>query len=839
MSSASPLDIIIVDWEGFLPKIREQLNEQGVIQVGKSIKVPYFKLRGRKSSFRLIEEDLQYSACHVVFISYNSSFDNESLDKLEKWIAEHPRESFMVVAFNIPPKSWKVLTATKWKVEEDFAKRFPDTPLCVVKFVPEDRKQVTETDINAIRTAIGDRATANLKARIIELVEGETAKTNSMEMTCRLSLILVALGNCRQAIQYHSSLKFAESSTFWPESPVFYDLMTGAVGDSACGYSLIVTSIAGLLRYGVNRDGMDPVFEYVTRCFAIMIDNCVTDEHKIFASHMIHYIAATLADAVEKKNRDTCAIFSRIALVRAMRLCRVKPDWDNKFLANIPENRRDPQAIEEMFLGEWGRLKALMNGRKRYTTFISAVLFDHLQWKDDRQYAVRVANDYQGSSGADLFVMRTAESLYRWAPDKRLASILVSSYAQKGIKMEALTLLKKAYPSTAIRAVVRAPKMFGEIPLFSSVHFDVEFSPPSFIVGEKVTVHVKCIGEREQLLAEPQELVLDHRTLYQSTINCRRHDVYSRFVLCIAIGELKLRWDLHVSNVMIVESYHNTLTVDLTVPRLIARNPEGQSAILMIDNIDTECKELGILLQSPAIDKIVFNGQEYKENQEIVCTDVSSPRMQIRLFVQYHKSKSIACTCRLVLQDGQEIDWWNSFEVKNDAMNLEVALFDQNAYYQQFQITNRFRASFSVNFDGREHHIRERSTYCIMRKTSEEPLRLLFREDQWEDFPVSLTTAEVQKDVIQLDIELDTSGWVVGEGRTATLQSSASVMNDDVMSNNWIMTNTAADNKKYLMIPRRPGRLEIPMFVVDDQVVDCNITFVDVINDTSPPFVPL
>jgi hypothetical protein len=57
-----------------------------------------------------------------------------------------------------------------------------------------------------------------------------------------------------------------------------------------------------------------------------------------------------------------------------------------------------------------------------------------------------------------------------------------------------------------------------------------------------------------------------------------------------------------------------------------------------------------------------------------------------------------------------------------------------------------------------------------------------------------------------------------------------------VENSDWVIAPVGLAQTEYLLIPRRPGRLKIPIFVVRQHVVECSIRSVQVYPVSTPQF---
>ena len=834
------LDVCVVDVEGIMPKIRERLKDMKVLDVVKHIDIPHVETTMPTFRVNFVTEETKSYTLHVLFLSYYPGFKVESLTAMKAWVDTHPGTFFITVIFNYPFKSWTSLATSKSKIEEDFAKYVVDGTTCVVKYIDDSSEKVSEGDLMALRDILEVYVARSVKQSLMKLLENETLHKNTPSETYQLASLFSTLGYYSDAIRYYSRLQVSDKGEFWPEAPLFYDIRKEVVDDLSSGYSLLATSMSGLFRAVVRTQSYDQLYEYVTRCFALILHQCETDSQFVFTRHFIHFLATTFGNSLEETDKEACSCFSLIALHQITELFKYKPNWDDPIFENMPTERKTNDFLEPAFVEEWGKCKTMLEDRTSGKSFIASQLLEFMLWKNDREGAMNVLKDYdlvpmQTRKTMNIFQARAAQMLYEWTHKQELIDMLISSRVPDSYKLSLLDDIKKIRPLCSIRPVIHAPDLYGSIPLFHSAKFDMEFSPPSYLVGQHVTLFLKFKNSYTMLKSQKQEVDLTPRTIFKTTIDCKTEGVYDRLIFYIEYKDTRLSWNVPMKVALNVASYQYVPVSDLIAPCLLSSRHERQAGVLMIDNIDTDCRSIGISFESEALQGMEFAGNMYKPGEEIVLEDIVES-LKILLYIDYSKDEQMSCNYRFVLKDGDEVEFSQTFQFP-DSAKCDITLYDQNAVFQQFHIINPFQTTFRFEYGGKQHVIRPLSTYSVMRRKTEEPLVLSLKEEGWEDFPVTLTTSELKSEVMKISVELETDNWCVGEPRSVKLGESASVLKFD--EDDWVIVKENMTDKQYLMIPKRPGILKMPLFVVNQQVVDCNLEKIEINDITLPPFVPL
>lgn len=834
------LDVCVVDLEDIMPKVGGRLSEMPSLDVVKHIDIPHVETTMPTFQVNFVPEEFEDATIHVIFLSYYPQFRRESLTALKEWVEKHPETFFITVIFNYPFKTWTSFATAKSKIEEEFSKYVVGGTSCVLKFIEDSEEKISDSDLLVLRDTLELYVGVSLKQRIMKLLENETLRKNTSKETYHLAKLFSMLGYYTDSIRYYSRLQAGNPNDFWPESPSFYNIRKDIIEELSTGYSLLSSSMSGMFHSAVQIGAYEQLYEYVTRCFAWILHNCVSDSQFIFARHFIHFLATSFGNSLEDTDPAACACFTLIALHQVTELFKLKPNWEEPIFKNMPKERKTIDFLEPAFVMEWGKCKALLDGRNSAKSFIGAQLLDFMIWKGDKEGAMVVLKDYdlvptRKFQVANIFQSRAAQILYEWTKKQELIDILISSRASNSFKLSLLSDIKKIKPLCSLRPVIHAPDLYQSVQLFHSAKFEMEFSPPCYLLGQRVILYVKFKNHYATLKGEEQELELTPRTVYRTAINCRLEGVYDKSVFSIIYKETKLSWNIPVKMPLSVAGYQYVPVSNLIAPCLISRKGELQAALLAMEDIDTDCRSIGISFESHALQGMEFMGQRFEPNEEIVLEEVVSS-LKVTLFIDYSQDDQISCNYRFILKDGEEVEFCQSFQFP-DVVKIDITLYDQNEVFQQFHIINPFQTTFHFDHNGKSHVIKPMSTYSILRRKTEEPLVLSLKEEGWKEYPVTLTTSELKPEVMKISAELETENWCVGEPRTVTLGEAASVLKFD--EEDWVIAKQNMSGKEYLMIPKRPGVLRMPLFVVKQQVVDCNLEKIEVTGITLPPFVPL
>jgi hypothetical protein len=832
------LEGVVLDWEGFLPKVKPRLISSDPFCPGPFLDFPHTETNHPSFALTLTDEEVPSPNFRLCFIGYYPSFRPETIQRINEWAERNPRKHFLVVIFNFVPKSWSTFTTSKAKVEEEFNQFDIDAPTHVLKYDEGDSQPISSGDLQSLHEKVEVYIAFTLNRQLKRLSENADSGANSTEETYRLARLLCKLGFYTGAIHYFTKLKLPGLERFWPSAPLFYDITRDEIDDVSSGLSILCSAMASFFKSSIESKQFDPLYEYITRCFAVILEHCQTDLEFVFARNFIQHTSTIFANRLQDGSPDRCGTFSLIAMEQLARLPTLKADWSSSFLGNIPAEKRDIRTLESLFLLEWSRSRQIrQTGFPIHRVYFAALLFRFLCLKQDFGSARSVLAD----NGIDfvahervvtLFESHIIGQLFDWTPTQKIAENVIESRLPDDVKIRALAILTRVYPSISIRPLFRAPAILTPVPLFSTVPFSLTFSPPSFLIGKTVPLHLKFKSDEHTITTVPQIQSLDSaRVSFVSELRCSFAGSYGKLILCILLDNCKLRWRVPIELSLIVDTYHNLPQLSLRSPWFLSATSERQGAVFNLDHIDAECREVSIAFSSRGLLGFEYGGREFAPTEELSLTTFERA-MEILLTMDYRLDDQITAVFRYVLKDGQQGEMLQTFDFP-DRKSFDVTLFNQSGDVQQVQIRNVFPIGFTIDFLGKRHVMRPCGRYHLMRPVTTDPLELTFIEDGWDAFPVSVSCQFEPAPAI-LDIQLDMSDWSVGESRIAILGDRATVL--PVENSDWVIAPVGLTQTEYLLIPRRPGRLKIPIFVVRQHVVQCSISSVQVYPVLSPQF---
>jgi hypothetical protein len=784
-------------------------------------------------------EDSGFAAFCVAFVGYYPTFRTETIGRLIAWLADNPGRHFLVVIFNFVPRSWTSFTASRSKVEEEFGRFQIDAPVYVVKYNEQDPQRVSDSDIDDLRERLESYVAFTLSSHIRSLIGGETRRSNGLEDTYSLCRLLYKLGYYSSAMQYFGAIHPRDGRPFWPAVPPFYDITREHPDDLSSGVCVLCTAMSSFFRCALVSKSFDSLYEFVTRCFATLLDNSGAPEQLYYSRHFIQMTAAMFADRLEDTMPDWGANFAWISLDQLSALLQVPAGWDDPFVANIPTGRRDHGFLEQSWIMEWIRAKRVRGDAfKMHKLYFISTFFNFLCRKNDVAAAQKTLSDFgiifsSKSPLNSLFEAQIVRCLFEWNPTSQLAEAVIKSRLPDDIKLGALRLLTKTYPNISIRPHFRSPTMLTIVPLFSPARFTFTFMVPGFLMGQTATLVMKFLGEEHTLKSDAQTIrLVSSETCFASTLICNFAGTYEMIVFCITIEECQLRWRLSLEHPLVVDIYQNYPEISVRVPWLVSTASDRQAAVVTISNIDTECQKIGVSFGGGGLLGIRFEERSLEPSEELVLTKIKGA-MDILLILDFEKDDQLTTNFHYVLKDGQEGDVMQTCDYPV-GKPFNLTLFAQNSHFQQFRLLNEFPTSFTFEFLGKVHTVKPLANYYLIRPTSSDPLRLSLVEEGWEKFPV---TFECRFDCGRkiLPIEMNIRNWAVGESRIAVLGEAATVVTD--AADDWIVAAIDVEQTRYLLIPKRRGRLKMPVIIVRSQVVHCEIEFVEILSMKVPRFI--
>jgi hypothetical protein len=166
---------------------------------------------------------------------------------------------------------------------------------------------------------------------------------------------------------------------------------------------------------------------------------------------------------------------------------------------------------------------------------------------------------------------------------------------------------------------------------------------------------------------------------------------------------------------------------------------------------------------------------------------------------------------------------------------IAIRLLKQTATFQQFEIVNPLNARFSFRFNGRTHVLKPRSSYSLLRPVSREPLCLSLTEEDWDEFPVTISTKPIDTDPPVIALTFDAQEWTAGTPRLVVADPPAFPLTG--AESDWIVGTCDMIGREHIFVPKRPGLLLLPLFEWHQQTCSMQPPSVKIITLNFPPFV--
>lgn len=661
--------------------------------------------------------------------------------------------------------------------------------------------------------------------------------------------------------------------------------------------------------------------EKLTEQEAIFFFDDISDPRKkfmtTFARNFIHFTASSFCDIVETINEPVCATFSLISLTQTIYIFKIhnnikslknKHQKENEvksetkentnatefynetdFLSNLPPERKDTSNCEQLLLSSWGRARKVYTEWPNHQKYFDSIFFNYLTAKDDKEGALRVFNEsdslkINNDEFFNYFESHVLLQLFEWKKsDKNLAVNIISSKVPRSVKFEAIKLLETIYPIFPVNAKFRCPQLYRPLDLFETASFRIQFKVLDFLISSKqqnegendpnkfeapVTIYVvfETANGEKKLKSKPVKTVLyEDNYILNSSLECTYSGSFTKMTLCMQYENTTLCWKLPMMQPIIVSEYSCTPDIVVKSPFLLSQyGNEIQTTAVLIENLDTECVELGVKFtlnsntkkknedddkdnNDIGIYKIECEGKSFTDQEmlnEIVFKKVNT-KMKFYVYMKFARFDGITVQCRHVRKDLEEKIISSTFEFPPHR-ELVIMLYQQNEKYQQFQIINNFPVEFTFkllegendNDDNSElHKMLPNSKYFLMREKSEEPLALLVKEQEWEDFPLKIVTSSFHTKNEACKLNFDQSKWEVGIPRLIGVEPNAFpiIESDDA---EWIVSSDLAGSS-HIFVPRSPGVHQFPQFIVNNQATDCIPEKIEIFPSDSPTYAPM
>ncbi|OHT03603.1 hypothetical protein TRFO_28973 [Tritrichomonas foetus] len=633
------------------------------------------------------------------------------------------------------------------------------------------------------------------------------------------------------------------------------------------GFDIIVSSLSHTFLCAKKSKFLNSQFaDEMTEVFAIILNHCEDDDEKLFfARNFIQFTSNSFCDVIEKVDDQISATFAMISLSQTVSLIKMssKINMNSEILTNLPEDRKNVESYESFLLSAWGMCRKIFSEWENHKKYFDSLSFNFLTSKNDKEGALQIfmKSEVLGTKKNEIFNYFESDvllQLFEWKKDQNLAKSLISSSVPKDIKMEALKLLPEVYPMIPIHPKLLCPRFFTPLELFEHAQFNIQFSIPDFLIDENVKVYVIFKSQDHEMTSDISEINFNsHRNeqnlnnklkenddylkrsnsfVLHSSVNCIYSGTFDQMILCIEFNSSKLLWNLPNNQPLTVNEYSYIPEITVKSPFLLSPNGEIQSAIILVENLDTECCEVGFNIEGENIKKIECNGENYEPNKEIVFAKFSS-QVTFIVYLSYSGIEGISISYRYVRKDMKTRNISQSFEFP-PIKEFQIRLYQQNQELQQFQIVNSFPIDFSFEFLVKTHKILPLSDYFILREKSEAPLELTFKEHGWENFPVTVTTSTFHLNHVTCEIKFDSENWEVGEPRMIEVVPCATPILENG-NNDWVISSSDVSGSKHILVPTRPGFISFPQFLVNHQIADSQPDGTDIIAPDFPIYVPM
>jgi hypothetical protein len=249
------------------------------------------------------------------------------------------------------------------------------------------------------------------------------------------------------------------------------------------------------------------------------------------------------------------------------------------------------------------------------------------------------------------------------------------------------------------------------------------------------------------------------------------------------------------------------------LPCLLSQSGGPHPALFTNERIDSDFEELCLS----------FSGDSLLSATDEIVVKKFEGSVKTELSFDFERGGEITSTFRYRLKDGRQGSVVEQFDFPRPR-DFRVTLIRCTAHVQQVQIANPFPARFHFVCDGRRHVLNPLGAYDMVRRVGGGPLDIDVHEEGWEGLERRLRVEFEPEDVV-VRLSVDVGDWMAGECRLVRLDKPAEVLGG---GEDWVAAAIDVDRRVWALVPKHPGRLWVPMFVVGNRAVKADVAFVDV-----------
>lgn len=803
---------------------------------------------------------------HLFVLPYDSKFDTNLTTSISIWRSQHQDSLFLVCILSLAKSQWS-FTSQKSKIESLFQGMVPSARMIIVKYYT-DSLALNDSDVKVLHREIENICTIGYQEKISTFQKKcqETSIDSPEYPTAVIDLahIYTVFGFYKDAATMYRNLSYSISLPFWPEKPKIYDVRRiNYKIKFLTGYEIMITALHGIVRSILEQKKIFEASHDFTNAFATILSNAETPEQQFFARHWIHFTSVNFCDMLESNPQNIksslAPSFSMIALHQIVQIIKIHVDKNDPFLAEVAkgiaavecDNGRD-----QLFITEWSRARKNLDDFQNHQLYLNSLFFKYLLNKNDIKGAFDMIKNTRLSHkeqhprywSAEINVLLNMFEIEKHK--QKAAELLISSSASTDIKLAALEFLSKdeaiIRPKFVLHQRIHVPEFYSAHRLFETVHCTVSLNIPVWMVGLKCGIlfqlRNKTKNDDYAIVVEPIEQELTKKIVLRLDFNCNLAGVFDVMDICISYRALGFVWNVPLPVALHVIEPKSPPSFDLKMPCLLSKGAT-QSAVLMIDQIDSENSILTFSFEMPSLIEIRYVDidqqlHKYGPNDEVVLTKFEANFQIVLVYQLNDDDECINMNCKMTRSDGKTNFIFQSFEIPHPT-NLHIRLFKQTEKHQQFQIVNKFPVSFKFEYNGNSYTMSPSALSYLIRPKSNSPLVLTLVENGWEEFPVEIVTSSfvLNQMTINLTIENNSDEWIVGEPRLVHVDPPAYPMMEE--ESNWIVAPQDTIGATHLLIPRGPGHLLFPKFLVQQQVAISNPKSTTITNYMYPPFIPL
>jgi hypothetical protein len=423
----------------------------------------------------------------------------------------------------------------------------------------------------------------------------------------------------------------------------------------------------------------------------------------------------------------------------------------------------------------------------------------------------------------------------------RVAPLLLASTASDATKSKALRVLSGAVlceRQVLLRAHICVPAFLSHRQRNELVTFSVHITIPQFLIGLPVTISVTITnnaeGEEIAIQTDPKEYVLERHMKIEAEGACRLVGEFHWLRLHVILKNASLICPFPLPIPLQVHLSRSPMFFDLQMPCLLAVGAT-QAAIFVVDHADPMLTALSLVFAMLGLREIRYAGSVFREGEKVTIEKI---RRRMELFLLYEVVAADDTALKVVISMTradccETVQKTELFQLPPTG-RLAITLVNESDRFQQFLVTNSFPATFSFVCDGRKHRIRPNSKHHFIRAGSG-ALSLAVVEDGWEEFPVLVKVDSFDPQIPIVELDFGAREWTSGDARLVRVGGAASALPDA----NWIAVQHRTPGDLWVLIPKRPGVLRLPDFLIGQQICRTVPPTVRILACECPPLIPI